>query len=92
MSKWESFQPCSQCEYDFATDEGPKACQWGQCAYLPEELDVYCEQCRFNYYTLEGNPSCQDPLSCEHSAVPLEHVENYKRWLAARQPVTSHGV
>ena len=57
---------------------------WGECAYLPEELDVYCEQCRFNYFSLEGNPPCDDPLTCKHAAVPLAHVENYRRWAAAR--------
>ncbi len=39
---------------------------------------------RFNYYTLEGNPRCEDPLTCEHAAEPLEHVENYRRWLGLR--------
>ena len=57
---------------------------WGECAYLPEELDVYCEQCRFNYFSLEGNPTCDDPLTCEHAPVPLSHVENYRRWADAR--------
>jgi hypothetical protein len=56
------------------------SCFWGECAYLPQELDVYCEQCRFNYFTLKGNPPCEDPLTCEHASVPLAHVENYRRW------------
>jgi hypothetical protein len=40
-----------------------------------------CEQRRFNFFTMEGNPPCPDPLTCEHAAEPLAHVENYQRWL-----------
>jgi hypothetical protein len=82
--KWMEFQPCSRCEYDFATGEGERACSYGDCAYLPEALDVFCEQCRFNYLTMEGNSGCDDPSTCEHAAVPLGHVENYRRWATAR--------
>ena len=45
--------------------------RWGECPYLPEELDVYCDTCRFNFFTGEGNPSCDDPSSCEHATEPL---------------------
>jgi hypothetical protein len=71
---------CPGCSYDFATDEGHRSCLWGECAYLPEELDVWCESCRFNYLTMEGNPRCDDPMACEHAAAPLAHVENYRIW------------
>jgi hypothetical protein len=43
---------------------------------------VLCDTCRFNFMTMEGNPPCQDPLLCEHAAVPLSHVENLRRWQA----------
>jgi hypothetical protein len=85
MAKWQEFERCPHCGLDFGTGEGDRACSWGDCAYLPEELNVFCDQCRFNFYTMEGNPPCPDPLGCEHSAGPLEHVENYRRWLASRQ-------
>lgn len=70
VPKWMRFEPCSHYEYDFATGEGERSCSYGDCANLPEDLDVFCEQCRFNYFTMEGNPGCEDPLTCEHAAVP----------------------
>jgi hypothetical protein len=83
MARWESFQPCPQCRYDFATGEGERGCSWGDCPYMPEELNVFCDECRFDFYTMEGNPPCEEPLRCEHAAEPLAHVRNYRRWLAA---------
>ena len=46
---------------------------------------MFCDYCRFNLYTMEGNSPCEDPASCSHSVEPLAHVENYRRWLAARR-------
>lgn len=86
MARWEEFRQCPGCGLDLATGEGERACAWGDCPYLPEELNVYCDYCRFDFYTMEGNSPCPDPLKCEHSAEPLAHVENYRRWQAARQP------
>jgi hypothetical protein len=82
MARWQEFRKCPGCSYDFATGEGDRSCSWGECAYLPEELDVFCEGCRFDYFTMEGNPTCDDPLTCEHAAVPLANVANYRTWLA----------
>jgi hypothetical protein len=48
MSKWEDFRQCPQCTWNFATDEGTKACLWTECPYLPADLDVFCESCRFD--------------------------------------------
>src|SRR6266508_3288745 len=84
MGTWMQFEKGAGCGWDIGTGEGERSCSWGECAYLPEELDVYCEQCRFNYFSLEGNPTCDDPLTCEHASVPLAHVENYRRWATAR--------
>ena len=84
MAKWMEFERCPGCSWDIGTGDGERACAWGECAYLPEELDVFCDGCRFNYFTLQGNPACDDPLNCPHAAVPLSHVENYRRWAAAR--------
>jgi hypothetical protein len=67
MGNWMQFEKCGGCGWDIGTGEGERNCSWGECAYLPTELDVYCEQCRFNYFSLEGNPSCDDPLTCEHA-------------------------
>ena len=86
MARWEGFRACPGCGYDLATGEGTRSCSWGDCPYLPEELDVYCPDCRFNYFTMEGNPPCEDQLKCEHSKEPLEHVQNLKRWAESRQP------
>ncbi len=74
----------AQCGYDFGTGEGERACAWGACPYLPEELNVFCDYCRFNFYTMEGNPPCDDPITCEHSREPLAHVENLRAWRKAR--------
>jgi len=84
MARWEQFHKCPHCGYDIATGEGERGCAWGDCPYLPAELDVFCEACRFNFYTMEGNPSCENPLECEHAAEPLSHVENYRRWAEQR--------
>ena len=42
MAKWEGFTSCPGCSYDFSTGDGNRSCSWGECPYLPEELDVYC--------------------------------------------------
>ncbi|HYU57799.1 MAG TPA: hypothetical protein VEO00_07100 [Actinomycetota bacterium] len=63
----------------------------GDCPYLPEELNVFCDWCRFDFATMEGNSPCDDPLTCEHGVVPRAHVENYHRWAAAREALTTPG-
>lgn len=82
MARWLEFRKCPHCGLDLGTGEGERGCSWAECPYLPEELSVCCDYCRFNFYTMEGNSPCPDPLLCEHSIPPLEHVENYKRWLS----------
>ncbi len=62
MPRWEGFVKCPGCGFDLATGEGVRSCSWGDCPYLPEDLNVYCDDCRFNLFTMEGNPSCDDPL------------------------------
>jgi hypothetical protein len=61
MAGWEGFSQCPGCGYDFATGEGERSCAWGDCPYLPEELDVFCPQCRLNFLTMEGNPALRRP-------------------------------
>jgi hypothetical protein len=68
MARWEGFRPCPGCGFDIATGEGERSCSWGDCPYLPEELNVFCETCRFNFFTMEGNPPCEEPLDCAHAA------------------------
>lgn len=80
MTRWQEFNKCPGCGLDLVTGEGERSCAWGDCAYLPAELDVFCGYCRFNLYTMEGNPPCTDPLTCEHAVEPLSHVENLRRW------------
>jgi hypothetical protein len=80
--RWLEFRQCPHCGYDISTGGGERGCAYGDCPYLPEELDVFCEQCRFNFLTMEGNPPCDDPMACEYAAGPLSHVENYRRWAA----------
>jgi hypothetical protein len=80
MPRWERFTKCQGCSYNFATGEGERSCSLGECAYMPEELNVFCDGCRFNFFTMEGNSPCEEPLTCRHSAEPLAHVENMRRW------------
>ena len=89
MARWEGFTQCPGCAYDFATGEGERSCAWGDCPYLPPELDVFCPQCRFNLLTMEGSPPCADPLSCAHSAEPMSHVEKMRRWQEGRAPAST---
>ena len=88
MARWEGFRQCPGCGFDFATGEGERSCSWGECPYLPEELNVFCDTCRFNFFTMEGNPSCEDPLDCPEAAEPLAHVENLRAW-EAHDPIRS---
>lgn len=83
MAKWMDFEKCPRCAWDIGTGEGERGCAWGDCPYLPEELDVFCAPCRFDFFTLEGNSACENPMSCEHGAIPLSNVENYRRWAQA---------
>jgi hypothetical protein len=89
MGRWEGFQQCPGCGLDLATGEGTPGCAWGECAYLPEELDTWCPYCRFNFFTMEGNPSCEDPLVCDHAAEPLSHVENMRSWRGVHASATA---
>jgi hypothetical protein len=84
MERWEGFRQCPGCGYDIATGEGTRSCAWGDCAYLPPELDVLCPDCRFNFFTMEGNPPCEDPLNCEHGLPAREHVGNVRQWVEVR--------
>ena len=89
MARWEGFTQCPGCGYDLQTGDGRRSCSYGDCPYLPEELDVFCPDCRFNFFTMEGNPPCDDPLSCEHGAQERAHVENVRAWAAThRSPST----
>jgi len=78
----ERFAKCQGCGYDFATGEGERSCSLGECAYLPEELNVFCNDCRFNFFTMEGNSPCEDPLRCEHALEPLAYVANEVGWVS----------
>ena len=84
MASWLDFERCPQCGWAFATGEGDRACSYGDCPNLPEDLNVFCDSCRFNFVTMEGNSPCADPMQCDHRFEPLEHVENYRRWLERR--------
>jgi len=86
VARWEGFSQWPSCAYDFATGEGERSCAWGECPYLPAELDVFCSQCRFNFVTMEGSPPCADPLTCEYAVAPMSHVENMSSWKEHSSP------
>jgi len=83
MAKWEAFAQCPGCGYDLATGEGERSCSWGDCPYLPTELDVFCPNCRFNFMTGEGNPLCGHEATCDLGAEARSHVVNLQNWAAA---------
>ncbi len=86
MGAWERFRQCPGCGFDLTTGDGERGCSWGECPYLPEELDVFCPNCRFNFFTMEGNAQCGRPGRCEHGAEPRSHVANLRAWLGLRAP------
>jgi hypothetical protein len=86
MMRWERFHKCPGCGLDLATGEGERSCAWGDCPYLPADLDVWCPTCRFNLATGEGNPSCADPATCRDAAEARDHVDNLRRWVELQQP------
>jgi hypothetical protein len=83
MARWEAFTQCPGCGYDLSTGEGERSCSWGECPYLPEELDVFCPNCRFNFMTGEGNALCDHPGTCEYGTEARAHVANLRTWVAA---------
>lgn len=80
------FHQCEGCGYDFLTDEGERGCHWGECPYLPEEIDVWCPTCRYDFVIEDGNPECGDPPSCRFAreVAPLR-VATLKAWLALQR-------
>jgi hypothetical protein len=86
MGRWEGFRQCPGCGFDIATGEGERSCAWGDCPYLPEDLDVFCPNCRFNFFTWEGNSGCGRPGICEDGIEPRSHVANVQSWIASQQP------
>jgi hypothetical protein len=84
MARWEGFQQCPGCGYDIFTGEGVRGCAWGDCPYLPDELNFLCDYCRFNFFTMEGNPPCDDPEHCEHGIEARRNVTRIREWAAAR--------
>jgi hypothetical protein len=80
MKRWLNFQQCPSCSYDFGTGDGERSCAWGDCPYLPAELDVFCPDCRFSFASMEGNPMCEEPETCPNGAEARAHVENLREW------------
>jgi len=83
MARWQGFSQCPGCGHDLLTGEGERSCSYGDCPYLPEELNVVCPDCMFNFMTMEGNPPCEDPMTCAHGEEPRTHLANLSEW--ARQ-------
>ena len=79
------FQPCANCTYSFVSGEGERSCSYGDCPYLPADLDPRCPTCLYNFYTGEGTPGCGEPPDCDFALEEAgEHVDLLRRWLAAR--------
>lgn len=81
-----TFQQCEDCAHDFATGEGPRSCNYGECPYLPEILDVRCPDCLYNFYAEEGNPACGDTPDCTFAReVAPARVAALRVWLETGQ-------
>lgn len=87
-----SFQVCEHCTYDFRTGEGLRSCSYGECPYLPDELDVWCPTCLYNFLLDDGNPACGDPPDCDFATeeAPLR-VAAMRQWLALQDAHHSPG-
>ena len=83
------FQQCPQCRWNFLTDEGQRGCSWGDCPFLPEDLNIFCDSCRFNFFTMEGNPPCGDPENCPHGTEPRARVEAIRRQMETEKDQTN---
>ena len=80
-----AFNACEQCLYDFRTDEGAFTCNYYECPYLPEELDVWCPTCRYNFMVDDGNPACGDPPDCDFAKETApQRVAALDVWLRLR--------
>ncbi len=86
MAKWEQFSKCPGCGYDISTGEGERGCNYGECPYAPEELNVVCDYCRFNWFTMEGDRKCDRYPECDQGVEARKNVENLRHWLALHQP------
>ena len=81
-----TFQQCEACDHDFTTGEGARACNYAECPYLPESLDVRCPDCLFNFYADDGNPACGDPPDCTFAREEAPaRVAALKAWLETGQ-------
>jgi hypothetical protein len=85
VGDWRDFRPCQGCGFNIATGEGERGCAWGECAYLPAQLDVFCPNCRYNFLTREGNSQCGHPGACENAVEPRSNVANLREWLELRR-------
>jgi hypothetical protein len=86
------YQPCADCTYNFISGEGERSCSYGDCPYLPTDLDPRCPTCRFNFYTGDGDAACGDPPSCDFAVDEAPyHVDLLRRWLVAREGVEAAG-
>ena len=76
------FRQCPTCSYNLATGEGERNCNYGECANVPEELDMFCPRCNYNFFTREGQPGCADETTCEFALEAPAKVAMMRRWLA----------
>jgi hypothetical protein len=74
MAGWEGFRQCPGCGFDFASGEGERSCSWGDCPYLPEELNVFASV-PFNFFTMR-EPALRGPADVHMMSPP--HVENMR--------------
>ena len=77
------FTKCTHCSYDFVTGEGERTCNYGACAYLPEELDVTCPTCNHNFVTRETRRACEGGEPCDFALNEApQRVANVRAWQA----------
>ena len=89
MARWEAFRQCPGCGFDFASGEGERSCSWGDCPYLPEELNVLCDLVPLQLLHHGGEPVMRRPTDmCACGGVSRARREPAhvaaNRWLGRR--------
>lgn len=80
-----AFVQCPTCTYDLASGQGERNCNYGECPYLPEALNVTCPVCNFNFHERDGVPACGEPPACDFARETVgPRLRVLRDWLEAR--------
>ena len=88
LDKLLAFHTCPFCTFDLETGEGERNCHYGECPYLPEQMNTRCPTCNYDFLTDDLVPECGDPPTCHfaRTEAPLR-VQALRYWLEHQAPV-----